>query len=138
MSKTLEPGDTVAIDFDGTIVGHCYPEIGPLVPGAIETMLEMQAAGYKLILWTMRSDDSTDGAVLTAAVNFCKSYGIEFWGVNNNPKQKEWTSSPKAYARAYIDDAALGCPLRDHPSARVTRPCVDWLRIRKFLNLGEK
>lgn len=123
----------IAIDFDGTIVGHCYPEIGPPVPGAFETLRELQDAGHKLILWTMRSDGGPDGPMLTDAVNFCKENGIVFWGINRNPEQDSWTSSHKAYANAYIDDAAVGCPLRDHPSSKVTRPCVDWSRIRELL-----
>ena len=33
------------------------------------------------------------------------------FGVNENPTQHEWTSSPKVYGHIYIDDAALGAPL---------------------------
>lgn len=29
---------TIAVDFDGTIVLHAFPEIGEPVPGAIETI----------------------------------------------------------------------------------------------------
>ncbi len=46
----------VAIDFDGTIVEHKFPEVGKPVPGAIEWMKKWQDAGAQLILWTMRSD----------------------------------------------------------------------------------
>lgn len=125
----------IGIDFDGTIVGHCYPEIGPAVPDAIETMKDLQARGDKLILWTMRSDGGPDGPMLTEAVEFCRANGVAFWGINRNPEQDDWTSSHKAYANAYIDDAAVGCPLRDHPSAKVKRRCVDWSRIRELLGL---
>ncbi len=113
----------IAIDFDGTIVEHKYPDIGNPVPGAIEWMKRWQSAGAKLILYTMRSDGS-DGPTLTQAVEYCRRHGIEFYGVNSNPTQAKWTQSPKAYAHVYVDDAAFGCPLRDAFST--DRPMVDW------------
>lgn len=124
----------IAIDFDGTIAEHRFPDIGRSVPGAIEWMREFQEAGAKLILFTMRSDLRADGMgpegvgpdhdYLRDAVEFCREWGIEFWGVNENPDQGSWTSSPKPYAHVYIDDAAFGCPLR--PAFQSSRPMVDW------------
>jgi hypothetical protein len=101
----------VAIDFDGTIVEHRYPDIGLPVPGAIRWMKEFQAAGAKLILLTMRGDSKQQGTTLTAAVEYCRKNGVEFFAVNGNPEQDSWTESRKVYAHAYIDDAAVGCPL---------------------------
>jgi hypothetical protein len=115
----------IAIDFDGTIVEHEYPEIGAPVPGAIRWMKEFQQAGAKLILWTMRSDSEKSGPTLTQAVDYLRSNGIELFGVNGNPSQNAWTASPKAYAHLYIDDAACGCPLRES-AAMGGRAMVDW------------
>jgi hypothetical protein len=116
----------VAIDFDGTIVDHRYPDIGSPVPGAIEWMKKFQEAGAQLILWTMRSGDRDDGTdPLAEAVEYCRSNGVEFFGVNRNPTQAKWTRSPKAYAHCYIDDAAIECPLRDNPRMG-GRPYVNW------------
>jgi hydroxymethylpyrimidine pyrophosphatase-like HAD family hydrolase len=119
----------VAIDFDGTIVAHRYPEIGEPVPYALETMRAMQAKGYKLILFTMRS-----GEYLREAVDYLSAEGIELWAVNENPTQRFWTDSPKVYAHIYIDDAAFGCPL-----IRVEddRPIVDWLAVARHFELIE-
>ncbi len=114
----------IAIDFDGTIVEHEYPEIGQPVPGAIEWMKAFMSAGARLILWTMRCDSDESGPVLSDAVAFCNSANIDFYGVNANPDQ-HWSKSPKAYAHVYIDDAAFGCPLRENPRAG-GRPFVDW------------
>jgi hypothetical protein len=114
----------IAIDFDGTIVEHNYPDIGRPVIGAIEYIKQFQNLGAKIILWTMRSDND-DGPTLSSAVNYCLSKGIELYGINSNPTQNEWTSSPKAYANIYIDDAAIGCPLRESASYGA-RPYVDW------------
>ena len=119
----------IAVDFDGTIVEHRYPDIGRPVPGAIEALLEFQGLGARLILWTMRSDGQRDGDVLTLAVEWCRKRGLEFWGVNQNPEQS-WSRSPKAYAHRYIDDAAVGCPLRPSLTAGA-RDMVDWERVRE-------
>lgn len=126
----------ICIDVDGTIVEHEFPLLGKPVPMALEVMKELQDAGHKLILHTMRSDrtEYNDGAYLTQAVNYCKENGIELFGANTNPTQKEWTSSPKTYGHIYIDDAALGCPLI-HPNGNA-RPYVDWRSVRKLLISG--
>jgi hypothetical protein len=115
----------IAIDFDGTIVDHRFPEIGKPVPGAFKWMKRLQKAGAKLILWTMRSDGQSHGDVLSQAVELCRDNGIEFFGVNGNPEQHTWTTSPKAYAHVYVDDAAFGCPLRENPRVG-GKPYVDW------------
>jgi hypothetical protein len=115
----------IAIDFDGTIVEHVFPEIGKPVPGAFKWMKRLQKAGAKLILWTMRSDGQSHGDVLSQAVELCRDNGIEFFGVNGNPEQHTWTTSPKAYAHVYVDDAAFGCPLRENPRVG-GKPFVDW------------
>jgi len=110
-----------AIDFDGTIVTHKYPEIGDPVPGAIETMKSLVAAGHFIILWTMRSDET-----LQDAVDYLTEQGVALWGVNENPEQG-WSNSPKAYAHVYIDDAAMGCPMI-YPGDK-SRPFVDWRKL---------
>jgi hypothetical protein len=112
------------VDFDGTIVDHRFPEIGPPVPGALEWMSKFQSAGARLILFTMRSDGGRSGNVLTAAVGYLQENGIELYGINKNPTQVHWTNSPKAYGQLYIDDAAFGCPLIQPEGFQ--RPCVDW------------
>lgn len=114
----------VAVDFDGTIVDHKFPKIGDIAPGAFEWLKKFQEAGALLILWTVRSDGRKDGSTpLKDAVDFCRENGIEFWSVNANHEQKNWTESPKAYAHVYIDDMAVGCPLMDGPESH---PIVDW------------
>ncbi len=107
----------VGIDFDGTCVKHEYPEVGGSI-GAQLWLKHFVEQGVQLVLFTMRS-----GPELDDAVNWFKMHGIELYGVQENPTQKRWTSSPKAYAHLYIDDAALGCPLR-YPEDE--RPYVYW------------
>jgi len=98
----------IAVDFDGTIVEHKYPEIGKLKPFAVETLNDLAAEGNKIILFTSRS-----GKLLDDAVEFCKSKGIEFYAVNSNyPDGALFTGreekSPKVIADVYIDDRNLG------------------------------
>jgi len=115
----------VAVDFDGTLCEHRYPDVGEEVPGAFDTLREL-SKHHRLILWTMRHSHR-----LKDAVDWCRARGIEFWGVNKNPEQRKWTGSPKAYAHVYIDDAALGCPLV-HPASGA-RPYVDWSKVAERL-----
>ena len=103
----------IAIDFDGTVVFHRYPDIGHDI-GAQPVLKKLVECGHKLVLCTMRCHPLHPGDrdTLQEAVDWFKDNGIELYGVNENPTQKEWTSSPKPYAHIYIDDSAVGCPLR--------------------------
>lgn len=111
----------VAVDFDGTCVTHEFPAVGTDLPGAAGVLDALSEAGAKLVLWTMRSDineltapspltDQAD-AYLQHACGWFANRSILLWGINKNPQQGQWTSSPKCYVHIYIDDAALGCPL---------------------------
>lgn len=122
----------IAIDFDGTLAEHIFPEIGKPVPHAFEVIKELKDADHEIYLWTMRSDGQKYGDVLSDAVNWCKHHGIEFDAVNSNPEQLSWTSSPKLHANIFIDDAALGCPLKENPRMG-GRPYVDWIKVRELL-----
>jgi hypothetical protein len=115
----------IAIDFDGTCVTHEYPYIGSDI-GAVPVLKELTDAGYRLILNTMRSGKSEKEAVA-----WFKQNDIPLFGVNKNPEQRSWTSSPKVYANLYIDDSALGIPLTT--SDLSIRPFVDWVRVREWL-----
>jgi hypothetical protein len=121
----------VAVDFDGTCVSHEFPKVGRDV-GAIPVLKRIVAEGGKLILWTMRSHGRIDGSdPLQDAIDWFAVNGIPLFGVNENPQQGSWTSSPKAYAHTYIDDAALGCPLLQ--GLKGERPFVDWKKVEELL-----
>ncbi len=97
--------EIIAVDFDGTIVEHAYPEIGKPRLFAFETLKQLQKQGYRLILWTYRA-----GKELDEAVEFCRKNGIEFYAVNKNYPEEEFDSSisRKINADIYIDDRNLG------------------------------
>ena len=54
----------IAVDFDGTIVEHRYPSIGPEIPFAIETLKLLREERHKLILWTVRISNPAPKSVL--------------------------------------------------------------------------
>lgn len=114
----------IAVDFDGTLVDHRYPEIGADVPHAVEWLKRWTEAGGKIILHTMRCDSEKEGLVLTHAVQWLEDRGIRPYGVNRNPTQSSWSASPKVYAHHYVDDAAIGCPLILYPG--FSRRVVNW------------
>ncbi|MFA5153767.1 MAG: hypothetical protein WC554_14495, partial [Clostridia bacterium] len=96
----------IAIDFDGTCVFHCYPEVGADNPSAVEVLKKLYEHNHNLILYTMRS-----GKELNDAIKWFEDREIPLYAVNINPEQLSWTNSPKVCAALYIDDCGVGCPL---------------------------
>ena len=96
---------TIAIDFDGTIVENRYPKIGKPKLFAFETLKKLEDEGFMLILWTYRS-----GNRLQEAVDFCKENGIEFYAVNKSYPEEDYTDSisRKIQADVFIDDRNIG------------------------------
>jgi hydroxymethylpyrimidine pyrophosphatase-like HAD family hydrolase len=109
---------TIAVDFDGTIVEHEYPEIGKPKMFAFETLKALQDRGDQLILWTYRAGEKLD-----EAVEYCRKNGIEFYAVNKNYPEEEYDTSisRKIIADIYIDDRNLG-------------GFVDWSSVWQMLN----
>ncbi len=97
----------IAVDFDGTIVEHRYPEIGREIPFAIDTLKMLIADRHKVILWTVR-----EGKLLADAVEWCRERGVEFYAVNKDypEEKKEYNNhfSRKIKAEVWIDDRNLG------------------------------
>lgn len=117
----------IAVDFDGTCVKHKFPEIGEEI-GAAPILKKLVEAGHHLILFTMRH-----GEYLDEAIKWYKNNEIPLHGIQTDPDQKKWTGSPKAYANLYIDDAALGIPLKFDPHRPSERGWVDWEKVEEIL-----
>ena len=98
---------TIAIDFDGTIVEHRYPEIGPERPFATEALRMLIRDRHQLILWTVR-----EGRLLEEAVQWCRDRGVKFWAVNRDfPEEnieRNEHFSRKLKVDLFIDDRNLG------------------------------
>jgi hypothetical protein len=133
----------IAIDFDGTCVTHEFPKVGKDI-GAIPVLKKLVKNNHQLILFTMRSNRpianptkdisimDVTGMFLNDAINWFKLNEIPLYGINTNPNQLNWTTSPKAYAELYIDDATLGCPLKTDLEIS-DRPFVDWKKVEDIL-----
>ena len=96
----------IAVDFDGTIVEHRYPEIGKEKLFAFETLRALQKQNHQLILWTIRT-----GKELDEAVEFCRKRGVEFYSVNRSYPEEVFdpdTMSRKIQADFFIDDRNIG------------------------------
>ncbi|MBP3785787.1 MAG: hypothetical protein J6I32_07155 [Bacteroidaceae bacterium] len=97
----------IAVDFDGTIVEHRYPEIGKERPFATLTLKQLIADGHRLILWTVR-----EGKLLDEAVEWCRQRGVEFYAVNRDYEEETQDNnnhySRKIKANLFIDDCNVG------------------------------
>lgn len=97
----------IAVDFDGTIVEHRYPEIGKEIPFATQTLKRLIADGHKLILWSVR-----EGRLLDEAVEWCRQRGVVFYAVNKDYDDDEPENnrhfSRKLKANMFIDDRNVG------------------------------
>ena len=124
-------GYYVVLDFDGTVVKHRYPAVGEDI-GAVPVLRKLVQNGHNLLLNTMRSRNSEGVDTLQPALDWFANNNIPLYGVNENPDQKEWTSSPKVYGNIYIDDGALGAPLKVDENGI---PYLDWSLIAVHLYL---
>jgi len=96
----------IAVDFDGTIVEHKYPEIGKEIMFAFKTLRVLQEQRHQLILWTYRS-----GKELDDAVEYCRRNGVEFYAINSSYPEEEFDEdydSRKIDVDLFIDDRNIG------------------------------
>src|SRR5690606_17763700 len=122
---------------------HDFPAVGKDI-GAQRVLKALTNHGHQLILFTMRCDrencgnpeDETiqdvSGTFLKDAVKWFTDNDIPLFGVQSNPTQLNWTTSPKSYAQLMIDDSSLGCPLKTDISKSL-RPFVDWVEVERML-----
>lgn len=98
----------IAVDFDGTIVEHKYPEIGDERPFAIDTLKMLIADHHRLILWSVR-----EGKLLDDAVEWCRKRGVEFYAVNSDFPEERGKENNNHFSRklkvdVWIDDRNIG------------------------------
>lgn len=132
----------ILVDFDGTVVTHEFPSIGK-DKGAVPVLKKLVKNGHNIILFTMRSNTTNNkdsskeipkihnSNFLDDAVEWSNKNKIPLYGINTNPTQKTWTTSPKAYGQLLIDDIALGVPLI-FDQRLSDRPFVDWVKVEQY------
>lgn len=133
----------INLDFDGTCVAHAFPKVGNEI-GAVPVLKKLVANGHQLILFTMRANRTkknrtgakeildVTGTFLDDAVDWFKRNDIPLYGIQSDPGQEKWTTSPKSYAHLMIDDSALGCPLK-WDAGISNRPFVNWKEVEQWL-----
>lgn len=87
---------TVAVDVDLTIID----ENEKLVPGAKSALIFLRETGWKIILWTCRTDLDHVKELLT-------KQGIPFDHINENPDGDRGEFSRKIFFHATVDDKAV-------------------------------
>ena len=144
----------VGIDFDNTIVLDEWPYVGPVLPGAIETLKELQEAGHKIILYTQRTDQYNIycpeleeykkkmggflGTVdlLSPAKKLLEDNGIELFACNCNPdwELKMKDHGRKVYFDLLIDDHCAGIKYKEmkNSSGEICKT-IDWVWLKKWL-----
>ena len=112
----------LGLDIDSTVVTHEYPAMGEDLGAVPWLKLALEKnPNLRIMLNTMR-----DGDDLLLAKTWLEERGIPVWAMNQNPTQTQWTSSPKPHAHLYVDDRAVGVPLRSDR-------CIDWGRFGPML-----
>ena len=91
----------IAVDFDGTIVEHEFPEIGPLKEGAAKALRAIKKAGHRIVIWTCRKGKE-EGQLRT----FLLEKNIPFDTINT-PIPGFDIDTRKIYADVYIDDRSI-------------------------------
>jgi len=115
----------VSIDFDGTCVTNEFPKVGIDI-GAEIVLRKILKKGNKIILNTCRG-----GVFLEDAINWFKEKEIKLSSINESINKKS-DSSNKVYAKIYIDDCNLGCPLINNGK---NKPYVDWIKVEEMLKI---
>ena len=96
----------LAIDFDGTIrkTKRATDEGSELMPHCKEVLEKLYNHGFRLILWTCRSEAWTENVVKFLKEKDLLKY---FEQINENVIDIKWWDTRKVYADRYIDDLNL-------------------------------
>lgn len=97
----------IAIDFDGTIVEHIYPQIGKLKHSAKEVINKLFDEGHEIIIWTCRCNAHSEYEDLTDMKYFLQENEIKYTKINSNSDSVPYGCKPKIYSDIYIDDKNL-------------------------------
>ena len=105
LEEIKNPNAVLAVDFDGTLCEHKFPNIGEPNWELIHYIQWRQKHGAKTILWTCRT-----GGKLNEAVKWCEERGLYFDAVNENVVDvvnAYGSECRKVYADEYYDDRAV-------------------------------
>lgn len=125
----------IYLDFDGTVVEHEYPAIGPCNQGCFEIIDKLHRAGHEIVLNTMRVE--FDNGTLKEAAEFINQ---SILNLKNNTQTYSFPNTDHKYeptvwdwdlhfnsGRIFIDDVCEGIPLKNGLSS--SRQMVDWDKL---------
>lgn len=92
---------TFAVDFDGTLCTHKFPEIGEPKREIIELVRKLYNKGHYIIIWTCRTGD-----YLAHMIKWLRDYNVPYHTINENIEPSKFTCR-KVLADYYIDDRAV-------------------------------
>lgn len=99
---------TLLVDFDGTLVEHQWPAIGPMMKNADVVMKRLYSAGHTIIIWTARSDEKA----VSEAKAWMAMKGIQYHAFNETPKhllaRYGGQESRKIHADIVVEDHQVG------------------------------
>lgn len=115
----------IAIDADNTIFEEWYPDVGPLIPGAKETINHLYNSGHTIIIWTCR-----EGEQLDPVIDALDMYGIKYHYINTN--------APEKTERYGWDSRKIGCDILIDDRSVYFKALggIDWSEIDKMLTLA--
>ena len=90
-------GYYIVLDFDGTVVKHCYPAVGAEI-GAAPILHKLVKNGHKILLNTMRSRNSEGIDTLQPAIDWFASHGIPLLASTKIQLRKNGHHHPKYMA----------------------------------------
>ena len=98
----------LAIDFDSTIAFSDWPKIGPLVPGALESLRKLREEGHHITIWSARNNKQWGVAEkrrgMRAMRHFLDDNSVPYDHIDDG-------AHGKPVADLFVDDRNLGTPL---------------------------
>jgi hypothetical protein len=105
MSEPRRRG-TIVVDFDGTICEHRFPAFGEPLAGAREALQRLKAAGYWIIIHTVRTSSSYRSTDIYDPEIHSPEAVRAYLERHQIPCDEIWLHD-KPVAMAYIDDRGL-------------------------------
>lgn len=124
----------VALDFDKTLAVGTWPHVDYVVPGAAAAMRYLHRNGHHITVWSCRNNQNFGATDRATQLQRMK----DFLDRNQLPYDAiDYGDQGKLLADLYVDDKALGVPLRAFRGEMV----VDWpnaLQMVRLLAVGSR
>lgn len=126
---------TIFLDFDGTVVEHQYPLIGPCNDGCFEVINKLHKAGHYILINSLRAEFDLKllneevefvNQSLTELNNNSHKYFLHYTDHKYDPAKWNWELHFSS-GRIFIEDVCEGIPLKS--GIYFKRNMVDWAKL---------